>query len=61
MARWLLLLIIMLIRARPGTLFKKTAHRIMTELKKQSHECIIYRTRQAMYLSIINVNVINWF
>jgi hypothetical protein len=25
----------------------------MTELKKQSHECIIYRTRQAMYLSII--------
>jgi hypothetical protein len=25
-----------------------------TELKKQSHECIIYQTCQAMYLSIIN-------
>jgi hypothetical protein len=32
-----------------------------TELKKQSHECIIYQTCQAMYLSIINVNVIIGF
>jgi hypothetical protein len=40
-----------------GNSYKKQ----FTELKKQSHECIIYQTCQAMYLSIINVNVIIGF
>jgi phage anti-repressor protein len=40
-----------------GNSYKKQ----FTELKKQSHECIIYQTCQVMYLSIINVNVTNWF